>query len=129
MKPNTNFFFNLFAPALLLVLLMSFTLAVKELPAGDKASTTSEVTMNDAKDHCCCPPGWTLSNYQLGGRAETADRNGDGLICSKGFYQTDHPSNGTPNGQGNSPNNPVPTNVKDNNTPCDEGEFNPCAAP
>ncbi len=127
MKSNKSFFSSLLVLA---VIMMSFTFG-PEGEKGDEATTNSEVVMDDGNDHCCCPPGWVLATYSPATDPASAwDNNGDGFVCAKNLVNTGHPSDGTPKGKGNYQ-DPEGTqlniNVKDNNQPCAEGAFNPCA--
>ena len=52
-------------------------------------------------DNRDCPPGWAVQSTATStGDHEVFDRNGDGLICSKG-NETLPGNAGPPNGQGN----------------------------
>lgn len=126
---TSNQFFSFFLSLLFVgFVAMSFTLSGEGNPEDEK--TTAEVGIEDAKNHCCCPPGWTLAGVSdPNDPANARDNNGDGLVCAKGFEQSGHPSDGTPVGKGNYsyPDlNQSNINVKDNNKPCSDGEFNPC---
>lgn len=128
MKTSNQFLSMLAALVLIGGITMSFTLKGDGNPESEKA--TEEVVSNDANDHCCCPPGWTLAGVSgADDPANAWDNNGDGLVCAKGFQTSGHPSDGTPKGKGNysyEPLNQSSINVKDNNKKCKEGEFNPC---
>ncbi len=119
MKPNKQILSALLVPtAVLAIVLMSFSVGSH----GEIWHETNTEVNPDAKDQCCCPPGWTVVGLFPGDPATPWDNNGDGFICSKGAWLGDE----TPKGKGNDPLFDQ-SNVKDNNNPCAADDFGPCS--
>ena len=110
------------ALALIFVLTMSFTTNVNEILQSDQMTLTNSNMIVDGNDNkCCCPPNWFLTPLLEDDPAEKWDNNRDGWIC----FKSEGIGNDTPHGNGNDPLFDQ-SNVKDNNNPCDDDEFNTC---
>jgi len=106
--------------ALAFFVMMSFTRSTE-----NTIQVSSESVISPDNDNCCCPPNWTLfwidATLYPDDPALKWDNNGDWYVCFKGEWV----GNDTPNGNGNDPLYSQ-SNVKDNNQPCKDDDFNPC---